>query len=56
MPTLDLKEINKDWTLFLDRDGVINHEKELDYILNWNEFKFYDQVLEAIGSVQKNLG
>ena len=53
MPTLDLKEINKDWTLFLDRDGVINHEKELDYILNWNEFKFYDQVLEAIAICAK---
>ena len=34
--------------LFLDRDGVINHEKKADYILNWNEFKFYDGVLEAL--------
>ena len=56
MPTLDLKKINKDWTLFLDRDGVINHEKELDYILNWNEFKFYDQVLEAIAICAKKFG
>jgi histidinol phosphatase-like enzyme len=29
---LDLKQINKTWTLFLDRDGVINHEKYQDYV------------------------
>lgn len=40
--------INKSWTLFLDRDGVINYEKKEDYILNWNEFKFYDGVKEAM--------
>lgn len=45
---LHIKEVNKNWTLFLDRDGVINHEKKADYILNWNEFKFYDGVLEAL--------
>ncbi len=45
---LDLKQIDKTWTLFLDRDGVINHEKELDYIYNFNEFIFYDGVKEAL--------
>ncbi len=45
---LDLKNIDKSWTLFLDRDGVINHEKKADYILNWQEFKFYDGVTEAL--------
>lgn len=48
---LHLNQINKNWTLFLDRDGVINHEKKADYILNWNEFKFYDGVLEAIAKL-----
>lgn len=43
-----LPKIDKNWTLFLDRDGVINHEKKEDYILNWNEFVFYDGVKEAI--------
>ena len=38
---LDLKKINKEWTLFLDRDGVINHEKHQDYIHTWGEFVFY---------------
>jgi D-glycero-D-manno-heptose 1,7-bisphosphate phosphatase len=32
---LDLREIDLSWTLFLDRDGVINHEKEKDYIYNY---------------------
>jgi histidinol-phosphate phosphatase family protein len=43
-----MTQIDKDWTLFLDRDGVINHEKKMDYILNWNEFRFYDGVKEAL--------
>jgi D-glycero-D-manno-heptose 1,7-bisphosphate phosphatase len=45
---LHLKNIQKDWTLFLDRDGVINHEKQNDYIHTWDEFKFYEGVLEAM--------
>jgi D-glycero-D-manno-heptose 1,7-bisphosphate phosphatase len=44
---IPLAEINNDWTLFIDRDGVINHEKANDYIHTWEEFKFYDGVLEA---------
>ena len=44
---LDLKAINNEWTLFLDRDGVINHEKENDYIHTWEEFRFYEGVQEA---------
>ena len=45
---LHLENIGQDWTLFLDRDGVINYEKENDYILNWSEFEFYPGVTEAI--------
>ncbi len=45
---IDLKKIDNTWTLFLDRDGVINDEKHQDYIHNWDEFKFYDGVKEAI--------
>jgi len=36
------------WTLFLDRDGVINHQKEGGYILNWDEFELYEGVKEAM--------
>jgi D-glycero-D-manno-heptose 1,7-bisphosphate phosphatase/D-glycero-alpha-D-manno-heptose 1-phosphate guanylyltransferase len=45
---INLKNIDKTWTLFLDRDGVINHEKHQDYIHVWNEFVFYEGVKEAI--------
>ena len=43
-----LQQIDLTWTLFLDRDGVINHEKHQDYIHTWEEFRFYDQVMEAM--------
>jgi D-glycero-D-manno-heptose 1,7-bisphosphate phosphatase len=45
---INLKEIDGTWTLFLDRDGVINYEKHKDYIHTWEEFKFYEGVKEAI--------
>ena len=43
-----LHNIDSEWTLFLDRDGVINHEKQNDYIHTWDEFEFYDGVLKAM--------
>ena len=45
---ISLEKIDNTWTLFLDRDGVINHEKRNAYINHWNEFTFYDGVLEAM--------
>lgn len=50
MTLQQLTSINKGdgYTLFLDRDGVINHEKENDYIHTWDEFIFYDGVMEAL--------
>ncbi len=42
-----LKDIDNTWTLFLDRDGVINFEKKDDYIRNLDEFTLYEGVLEA---------
>lgn len=50
---LDLKAIDNTWTLFLDRDGVINHEKNNDYIHTWDEFVFYGGVREAIRMFSK---
>lgn len=40
--------IDKSWTLFLDRDGVINVESVGSYITSWSEFQFHDGALEAI--------
>ena len=42
------KTINKDWTLFLDRDGVINRRKIGGYITIWSDFEFLPESLEAI--------
>ncbi|MBA4198788.1 MAG: phosphatase [Chitinophaga sp.] len=52
----DLQKIDKSWTLFIDRDGVINDEKKEDYILNWNEFKFYDGTTKAMKILNEKFG
>lgn len=41
-PPLDLSAVNKSWTLFLDRDGVINEDKPGSYIFNADEFVFME--------------
>lgn len=53
---LNITEINKSWTLFLDRDGVLNHEKKEDYILNPDEFRFYDGVKAALKILNQVFG
>jgi D-glycero-D-manno-heptose 1,7-bisphosphate phosphatase len=45
---LNLQHIDNTWTLFLDRDGVINEEKEDSYIFHYGEFHFYAGALEAL--------
>ena len=52
----DLKKLDKTWTLFLDRDGVINQEKQDGYINFWEEFAFYPGVPEAVGLLSKIFG
>jgi D-glycero-alpha-D-manno-heptose 1-phosphate guanylyltransferase len=39
-PAFLLENIDKSWTLFLDRDGVINEDKVGSYIFNPDEFHF----------------
>lgn len=51
-----LTHIDKHWTLFLDRDGVINVEKEDDYVRNVSEFQFIDQAAESIATLSRNFG
>lgn len=53
---LDLRQIDNSWTLFLDRDGVINIEKYQDYVYNYDEFHFYDGVLEALRLLAARFG
>jgi D-glycero-D-manno-heptose 1,7-bisphosphate phosphatase len=53
---LNFKLIDKTWTLFLDRDGVINDERRDDYIHTWEEFKFYEGVKEALKIFTEKFG
>ena len=53
---LDLKAIDKNWTVFIDRDGVINHEIKDEYIRNWQQFQFYDGAKEAFSKLAKEFG
>lgn len=46
--TLKDLNINKTWTLFLDRDGVINKRLENDYVKHWIEFEFLEGVFDAL--------
>lgn len=48
IPLNQIPAINNTWTLFLDRDGVINEEVVGDYIRNWAEFQFRPGSLEAL--------
>ncbi len=47
-------EINNSWTLFLDRDGVINRKLENDYVKNFEEeFEFLPHVRESLEILRK---
>ncbi len=43
----DLK-IDKNWSLFLDRDGVINHRIVDGYVRSWEQFQFNPGVKDAL--------
>lgn len=49
-------QLNKDWTLFLDRDGVINKRPIGDYVKSPEKFVFLDGVLEAIKILSDKFG
>lgn len=53
---LDLHKIDKSWTLFLDRDGVINDEKVGEYVLNWSQFIFSKGVLDIFRKLSHLFG
>jgi D-glycero-alpha-D-manno-heptose 1-phosphate guanylyltransferase len=53
---LDLEKVDKSWTLFLDRDGVINKEIVGSYILNWDGFTFSEGVLQALKILAEKVG
>ncbi len=51
-----VKQINKDWTLFLDRDGVLNHDVINDYVRNWQQFHFFETTLLAMKILNNYFG
>lgn len=46
-------EIDESWSLFLDRDGVINKEEAGTYVLSYDEFEFLPGVVEAMERFNK---
>jgi histidinol-phosphate phosphatase family protein len=55
---MTLKELNidKSWTLFLDRDGVINKKIDNDYVKHWTDFEFIDGVQDAMKILNGKFG
>ena len=51
--TLSELKIDKGWTLFLDRDGVINLHYPNDYVKSWDEFYFLEGTLDAMTQLAK---
>ena len=45
--------IESSWTIFLDRDGVINEKIVDGYVRSWEEFSFIKKALEAISNLSK---
>jgi histidinol-phosphate phosphatase family protein len=46
--TLKNLGIDSSWTLFLDRDGVLNRKRDNDYVKTWEEFEILPGVLQAL--------
>jgi len=46
-------QTDETWTLFLDRDGVINRNIDNGYVLDWEQFEFLDGVLETMPKLAK---
>lgn len=55
---MTIKDLNidKSWTLFLDRDGVINRKLDNDYVKHWIEFEFLEGVFEALAHFNQTFG
>ncbi|MFY7669262.1 MAG: HAD-IIIA family hydrolase [Crocinitomicaceae bacterium] len=45
--------VDDSWTLFLDRDGVINERIMGGYVTNLSDFHFKEKVLESLGNLTR---
>jgi histidinol-phosphate phosphatase family protein len=56
LPPFNQLPIDKSWTLFLDRDGVFNHQIINDYVKQVHELKIIDGVPQAVADLTKIFG
>lgn len=56
MGNKNLKDIDQFWTLFLDRDGVLNERPINDYVKSPEEFVFIPGVLESLKLLNEKFG
>lgn len=49
-------KIDKNWTLFLDRDGVINKKRDNDYVKSTEELELLPGAIEAIAGLSNIFG
>jgi histidinol-phosphate phosphatase family protein len=52
----NIPQFDKDWTLFLDRDGVVNKEIIGSYVTTTDEFEFCEGAPEAIQTLTEIFG
>jgi len=48
--------IDRNWSLFLDRDGVINRRLPDEYVRKWAEFEFLPNTLVALSRFARQFG
>lgn len=53
MRSFESSLIDSKWTLFLDRDGVINKRIVGDYVKNYSEFEFLPGVIGALNNLAR---
>ncbi len=48
--------LDKTWTLFIDRDGVINLRPMGDYVKHWSDFEFLPEAPDALAQLSAIFG
>jgi D-glycero-alpha-D-manno-heptose 1-phosphate guanylyltransferase len=49
-------DYDQSWTLFLDRDGVLNRKIDDDYVRQWSDFEFLPGVKESLVTLSSIFG
>jgi D-glycero-D-manno-heptose 1,7-bisphosphate phosphatase len=55
-PEFEKTRPNRSWTLFIDRDGVINRKREKDYVKTWDQFIFIKNSLTGLRVLSEIFG